>query len=340
MLYNILEDADNDSIVFSIVHNAGIYPPYPASETGYSDTILGRLAAPDNITVTPTLTATSYDGQIIIAGLFEYCIHGTSTWNSASGSVNNLGIGDYDVRYQAVANTSFSSRVTMVTVYSTGTIFVDGITELCYGINKVLTASTVGVTNSVFKWYSSQIEPSHFHTGVIYANSNLQADTTFYISVLETGYSETAAGDRKEVIVTVTPLSLVSASQTEICPCIKTHIFPNSGGIWTSSNSSIVDIINSSTIVGKSVSNATLTFYDSLTTCSASITVKPYPEPDDITGKSELTPNSVTVTGEKEGQSFIRYKVSDGVCETTRMFRVKVILVSNKSPKIIIGEER
>ena len=103
---------------------------------------------------------------------------------------------------------------------------------------------------------------------------------------------------------------------------------------------------------------------------AVTIIVKPYPEPDDITGKtvvcvgqeielfnnfsgegawkknnanisfSNPTANKVTVTGVTEGKSFVTYIAKDCVCETRVTFRVKVIPVPSTPPKIIIGIER
>jgi hypothetical protein len=117
-LYDILENTVNDSITFSIVHNAGVGSPYPASEAGYSDTVQGRSDAPANITVTIASDSASYDGRIDLAGHFEYRIHGTATWSSASGSVTGLGVGAYDVRRSAT-NASFASRIATLTVKAT-----------------------------------------------------------------------------------------------------------------------------------------------------------------------------------------------------------------------------
>jgi hypothetical protein len=150
----LLEDADNDSIVFSIVHNAGVNPPYPASEAGYSDTILGRPAAPkiDNNTVTHASSATSYDGKIEIPGLFAYRIHGTSVWSSASTSVSSLGVGDYDVRYPATSM-SFASRWAIATV---STVVMQpssvAVVECC--IHDTLSVEIPSTVNTVeYQWF-------------------------------------------------------------------------------------------------------------------------------------------------------------------------------------------
>ncbi|MDR0603270.1 MAG: leucine-rich repeat protein [Bacteroidales bacterium] len=265
---------------------------------------------------------------------------------------------------QITSDTSVTAifAVTVVPITANDTI-------VCPGTSASLTASS-SVSGATYKWYSSQVASSPFHTGANYTTSNLTADTTFYLGILANG-CETAPGDRKEVKVSIKSVSAASALLQELCPGLTTRIFPNKDGSWTSSDSSIVDIINSGSIIGQSAGTASLTFYDSTTTCSSSmsITVKAYPNPDEITGKTvvcegktiELTnttpngvwtknnnnisfdnpqANPVKVTGVTKGNSFVTYTVFDGVCQTKRTFRLKVIPVSTTPPKIIIGVER
>jgi hypothetical protein len=159
---------------------------------------------------------------------------------------------------------------------------------------------------------------------------------------------------------------------TNLCIGLTTQLIPNTGGVWTSSDSSVVDIINNRTIEGKSAGTATLTYTSSSTGCSEDITVtvNDYPTViDEITGNSTVcigetvqlsntTPggvwmhnntnvslddpnaNPVTVTGDKIGKSYITYTVSNNnsICQTKRTFSLKII--PNTPPKIIIGIER
>jgi hypothetical protein len=134
-------------------------------------------------------------------------------------------------------------------------------------------------------------------------------------------------------------------------------------------------LYNNTVVEGVKAGAATLTFTDT-NHCSANviITVKNFPEVSDIIGKHvvckdasiELTnystipvdggwywrknndkiefesesekENSVKVKGIKEGNSFVSYTVSDGICETRTTFRIKVI--PDTPPTIIIGFEK
>jgi uncharacterized repeat protein (TIGR01451 family) len=115
VLSALLDDTTNSTLSFSLVRNAGIAPPYPASEAVFSGAIAGRAAAPP-VTVVNALSPTSYNGEIHVAGTFEYRIHGTTSWNAAMDAAVNLGAGEYDVRYPAVVGTSFASQQAKATV--------------------------------------------------------------------------------------------------------------------------------------------------------------------------------------------------------------------------------
>jgi hypothetical protein len=107
----------------------------------------------------------------------------------------------------AMCDTAYSNTVT-VTVIPTATasdITINNDT-ICYNLNTTLTATASGITSPVFKWYSSQTENTPFHTGASYTTSALTTDTTFYISVSDTGLCENAQGDRQAVTVTLTSL--------------------------------------------------------------------------------------------------------------------------------------
>jgi hypothetical protein len=130
-LYSLLEDVNNSSMTFSIVHNAGLIPPYPASEPGFSNNISGRGNAPEVDSVAPATTCTFDDGNISVTGQFEYRIHGTTVWSTASTRVSGLVSGDYDVRRPAVANTSFASRWMMVAVPANFCVKDDNLPTSC-----------------------------------------------------------------------------------------------------------------------------------------------------------------------------------------------------------------
>ncbi|MDR0687473.1 MAG: InlB B-repeat-containing protein, partial [Prevotellaceae bacterium] len=89
-------------------------PPYPASDTAYSVAITGRGAAPTGVTTKPQTNMQVSNGKIFLPGVFEYCIRGSSSWNSAKDSVT-VQSGNYNVRFPATP-TAFASKSTLVRV--------------------------------------------------------------------------------------------------------------------------------------------------------------------------------------------------------------------------------
>jgi hypothetical protein len=101
----LLDDVSNTGFHSTLAHNAGVTPPYLASEAASSVAITGRAAAPTGVNTVNASSSTSYNGEIHLAGAFEYRIHGTTAgWNAATNTAANLGAGNYDVRRPAARN--------------------------------------------------------------------------------------------------------------------------------------------------------------------------------------------------------------------------------------------
>jgi hypothetical protein len=292
-LFTLLEDTDNDSIVFSIIHNAGINPPYPASEAGYSNTILGRPAAPriDHNTVTHASSATSYDGKIEISGLFAYRIHGTSTWNSASNSVSSLGVEDYDIRYPAT-DTSFASFSAMATV---STLITQPSSVTVCGTPDTLSVVIPPTVNTVdYQWYRNTMNTVNGAVAVVGVNESRlpisaghAVGTFYYYCVIKIPGSDSLVSDIATVTALSKPLVSIIDNDTAICINVMKQLLPNSGGYWVSDNPTVAEIDGYS-VWGRAVGTANLTFYDTVSgDCSASIavSVKNFPEVKKTEGK-------------------------------------------------------
>jgi hypothetical protein len=230
-------------------------------------------------------------------------------------------------------------------------------------------SSTGGFGKYEYKWESSLNGTSWTPVNVSAQSYSLNSpltQTTYYRrevtdEVCGTIYSDT---------VTIYPIPVIPNFLTEICPGFTVHV-PSENGRWESSDSNKVDIVGNGKIVGMEPGYADITFYDTIIGgCSASVrvTVNPYPEVQEIEGKqvvcegqeielTNTTPNGVwtknndnisfdnpqanpvKVTGVTKGKSFVTYTVFEGICQTKRTFRVKVI-PNLPPPKIIIGIER
>ena len=82
---------------------------------------------------------------------------------------------------------------------------------ICSNETATLSATATSLSDpKTFRWYSSQTSSTVLGTGSSFTTPILSASTTYYVSVENANYNENAPGNRKEVTVTVTPLSIPS----------------------------------------------------------------------------------------------------------------------------------
>ncbi|WP_281633139.1 DUF7507 domain-containing protein [Flavobacterium luteolum] len=106
---------------------------------------------------------------------------------------------------------------------------------VCAGSSVALTASSVGVTTPVFRWYADQTTTTVLFTGDTYSVTPA-ATTTYYVSVSGDGVCENAINTRKAVVVTVNRLGLdtdITASNAIICAGSSTTLTASTTGITT-----------------------------------------------------------------------------------------------------------
>jgi hypothetical protein len=110
------------------------------------------------------------------------------------------------------SSTGRRSVTVTVNPYSTsGNVTVAGET-ICSGQTATLTATSTGVTNPSYKWYSAPSGGNLLHQGASYTTGVLTADTTYYVSVSGNNYCE---GDVR-----------VEAKVTINCNTIRGTVFP------------------------------------------------------------------------------------------------------------------
>jgi uncharacterized repeat protein (TIGR02543 family) len=115
MLTDLLASLTSPTFRLSLVRNARVSPPYPASAAATSGDIPARPAAPTGVTTVSASSALESDGKIQLSGSFEYRVHGSMIgWSSATGELA-VGAGQYDVRRPAT-DASFASKDTLVRV--------------------------------------------------------------------------------------------------------------------------------------------------------------------------------------------------------------------------------
>jgi gliding motility-associated-like protein len=158
-LTNTLDTLTKATFTVLLTHNAGVYPPYPASKTT-SGVIAGRPAAPRGITAVSATGAAS-DGKIQLAGSFQYRVHGSGIgWLTAIDEQAGLGAGRYDVR-RPPTSAAFASKYAQITTYN-----VKYSTLVMGGVGSALTLNSnnygksiksIGVSNGSPPWFTYTI---------------------------------------------------------------------------------------------------------------------------------------------------------------------------------------
>jgi hypothetical protein len=345
----------------------------PASKVydimGVNDTILCSLGS--SVTFTPTTGVSNpvfrwYASQTATTPFHIGASYTAS--NLTSDTILYIGVSGDGYCENAIGD----RKEVNVSVYSLATaadVTVQD-TSVCSGTTVELHPNT-SISNSVFNWYASQTATTPFYTGASHTIVNLTSDTTFYIGVSGDRYCENVTGTRKEVKITVHTIPLLSSVDKELCVGgLTTKLSPSTGGIWRSSNPFIASV-SGDTVTAISAGDVYLVYTLSSLPCSDSIkiTVYDYPMPAEITGQKSVclgatitlsnattggvwttatyepkvtldnpNANPVTVTGITEGETFVTYAVSAGVCQTKKTFRLKVL--PNVVPEIKIGIER
>ena len=98
-------------------------------------------------------------------------------------------------------------------------ISVSGNLDVCFGGQTTITLGSTGVTNPVYKWYTSQTAPLPESTDNPRTFTNVTTNLTYYVSVSGSNACENEINNRKEIVVTVNSLPdfpLVNTT-TEVC---------------------------------------------------------------------------------------------------------------------------
>jgi hypothetical protein len=267
-----------------------------------------------------------------------------------------------------------TSNVITVTVYAQLKGGTTGTSQTyCYGILPTIflgeTPASGGSGNYTYLWENSTDNGNTWIntsvTTLTYTFVSALTQTTFYRRIVTDAVCGMAYSDT--VQITINPLPLISINMPELCVGVIARLIPETDGTWTSSDPLVAKISDDNrTVTALSTGPVILSYTSNTTSCTENLnfTVDAYPDVYETTGKpvvcvtqsieltnqtlggvwtksndnitfSNSTANPVTITGATEGYTYVTYTVYDGICRTTRTFRVKVI--SNTPPTIKIG---
>ncbi|WP_145859377.1 Ig-like domain-containing protein [Pedobacter suwonensis] len=190
-------------------------------------TILTPPAPPLPSTTNPTSTCIGSSATLsvqAVAGVtynwYDASVAGNLlvTNNSSFTTSASLAAGTYDYYVEAVSGTGCSNATrtkVSITVNPSALatdVTVTGTTSLCAAGTAVLTATSTTVTNPVFTWYSDAALTQVAYVGQVFNTPALTTTTKYYVTVSGTNKCANAAGNAKEVTITVNP----AATQTDI----------------------------------------------------------------------------------------------------------------------------
>jgi hypothetical protein len=241
-------------------------------------------------------------------------------------------------------NETGSRKAVTVTVLNYATdnmINVTGTATICSGTNTILTASATGVTNPVYKWYSSQTETTELYIGAIYTTPNLNTNTTYYVSVSGDEYCENETGNRKAVTVTVlnyaTDNMINLTGTATICSGTNIILTASATGVtnpvyrWYPSQTETTELytgaiyttpnLNTSTTYYVSVSGDEYCENEMGNRKAVTVTVNPYATADDITanGTTICFGLATTLTASASGVTNPTFKWYDSQTSTSEL---------------------
>ena len=270
------------------------------------------------------------------------------TWTSNNTSVATIDPGSGVVSgviggTTTITYTTTNGCTTTTTITVNPDLPISGITTVCAGYTTTLSDAVPGGAWSSDNTTIAIVEPS---TGVVTGVSGGSVSITY----------TTAAGCIATITITINP-DLPITGITALCEGSTTTLSNVvSGGVWTSSNTSIATITNMGVVTGVAVGTVTIT-YTLGTGCIATTTVTVNISPSSITGLSavcvgstislsDATPDGAwassntsvatvdpvtgVVTGVSPGTTTITYAI--GSCVTNKIITVNALPVAITGP--------
>ena len=211
--------------------------------------------------------------SICIGGLTNITSANAGTWISTNpqiatitndGLITGVSSGSVKFSFQESGSVCVSDLSETLIVNGPPTVTVSGSPIVCIGSTTTLSPSTGGTWGS--------LDPS------IATVTNAGVVTGLADGIANFQYTDNITGCISDGNLSVEVASDVGAlitGDSEICTGYTTTLFPNSGGVWTSSNTAIAKVNNAGLVTGKTPGIVTFTFVDSGSGCSSGGTTDP-----------------------------------------------------------------
>jgi CshA-type fibril repeat protein len=197
----------------------------------------------------------------------------SGTWESTNpliatitidGSITGGSAGSVKFRFTETISGCISDLSETLIVNGPPTVSLAGSPLICIGTTTSLIPSTGGTWGSLTPSIATVTED-----GII---TGVAEGTAFFV------FTDELTGCKSDGNLSVDVASDVGAQITgdsEICTGYTTTLFPNTGGVWLSSNAAIATVSNFGIVKGKAPGIVTFTFVDSNSGCSAGGTTDP-----------------------------------------------------------------
>ncbi len=284
--------SDTDIAIISI---SGVVVGVSAGTASFTYTSVDGCisSASGSITVVPEVdVAIDFNGSICLknnsqlsaiatggtAG-YTYSWAGPSSFSSTLQTISLTESGNYSV---TVTDAKGCNSSTTVLVHESYDPFIFALnTDVCE--DEEVTLSIGGGSGTLYQWGPNA---NNATTPTVTVTPGLPS-TTYMVTVTNSIGCESTASATINVISK--PVVNIIGSD-DICVGSTTQLSPSTGGLWTSSNYTVLNVSNSGLVTGVGAGTATLTFQDSTTNC--------YSNP---TENINVTDNThVTLTGENQ----------------------------------------
>jgi uncharacterized protein YjdB len=195
------------------------------------------------------------------------------TWESTNpliatitndGLITGVSAGSVKFRFTDASSGCISDISETLIVNGPPTVSLAGSSTVCIGSTISLSPETGGLWESLTPAIATVTE-----NGIV---TGVAEGIAFFI------FTDALTGCKSDGNLSVDVASAIGAQITgdsEICSGYTTRLFPNSGGLWTSSNTAVATVSNFGIVTGKAPGIVTFTFVDSNNGCSEGGTTDP-----------------------------------------------------------------